>query len=145
MGGLRLGFFALVPGTPGRPWHSPPRGTRNVRAIGLNFARFTGGRLSLRLPEPSNFGSPLAKPGSYLSYFLRCRTASKSRMAAARATFKAFTWPAMGMHMVLLCIAFSMTNLGLIIAWRMRSTQGFHAIMHLLLMPLWLLSGAFSP
>jgi ABC-2 type transport system permease protein len=38
-----------------------------------------------------------------------------------------------------------MTNLGLIIAWRMRSTQGFHAIMNLLLMPLWLLSGAFFP
>ena len=46
---------------------------------------------------------------------------------------------------VLFCIAFSMTNLGLIIAWRMRSTQGFHAIMNLLLMPLWLLSGAFFP
>jgi ABC-2 type transport system permease protein len=51
----------------------------------------------------------------------------------------------MGIHMVLLCIAFSMPNLGLIIAWRMRSTQGFHAIMNLLLMPLWLLSGAFFP
>lgn len=47
--------------------------------------------------------------------------------------------------LVLFCIAFSMTNLGLIIAWRMRSTQGFHAIMNLLLMPLWLLSGAFFP
>jgi ABC-2 type transport system permease protein len=46
---------------------------------------------------------------------------------------------------VLFCIAFTMTNLGLIIAWRMRSTQGFHAIMNLLLMPLWLLSGAFFP
>jgi len=46
---------------------------------------------------------------------------------------------------VLFCIAFGMTNLGLIIAWRMRSTQGFHAIMNLLLMPLWLLSGAFFP
>jgi ABC-2 type transport system permease protein len=46
---------------------------------------------------------------------------------------------------VLFCIALSMTNLGLIIAWRLRSTQGFHAIMNLLLMPLWLLSGAFFP
>jgi len=46
---------------------------------------------------------------------------------------------------VLFCLAFSMTNLGLMIAWRMRSTQGFHAIMNLLLMPLWLLSGAFFP
>ncbi|MBM3226388.1 MAG: multidrug ABC transporter permease [Candidatus Tectomicrobia bacterium] len=47
--------------------------------------------------------------------------------------------------LVLFGIAFGMTNLGLIIAWRLRSTQGFHAIMNLLLMPLWLLSGAFFP
>lgn len=46
---------------------------------------------------------------------------------------------------VLACLAFGLTNLGLIIAWRMTSTQGFHAIMNLILMPLWLLSGAFFP
>lgn len=42
-------------------------------------------------------------------------------------------------------LALEMTGLGLIIAWRMESTQGFHAIMNLILMPLWLLSGAFFP
>lgn len=42
-------------------------------------------------------------------------------------------------------IAFGLANLGLIIAWRMDSTQGFHAIMNLVLLPLWLLSGAFFP
>lgn len=41
--------------------------------------------------------------------------------------------------------AAALTSLGLIIAWRMHSTQGFHAIMSLVLMPLWLLSGAFFP
>jgi ABC-2 type transport system permease protein len=41
--------------------------------------------------------------------------------------------------------AFALTSLGFVIAWRMDSTQGFHAIMNLLLMPLWLLSGAFFP
>ena len=46
---------------------------------------------------------------------------------------------------VLFCLAFSLTNLGLVIAWRMQSTQGFHAIMNLILMPIWLLSGAFFP
>ncbi len=39
----------------------------------------------------------------------------------------------------------ALTSLGFIIAWRMESTQGFHAIMNLLLMPMWLLSGAFFP
>jgi ABC-2 type transport system permease protein len=42
-------------------------------------------------------------------------------------------------------IAFGLTCLGLVIAWRVDSTQGFHAIMNLILLPLWLLSGAFFP
>jgi ABC-2 type transport system permease protein len=44
-----------------------------------------------------------------------------------------------------LVIAFSLANLGLVIAWRMDSTQGFHAVMNLILLPLWLLSGAVFP
>ena len=31
------------------------------------------------------------------------------------------------------------------IAWRLESTQGFHAIMNLILIPIWLMSGAFFP
>ena len=46
---------------------------------------------------------------------------------------------------VMLILAFGLTNLGLAIAWRMDSTQGFHAIMNLILIPIWLLSGAFFP
>ncbi len=46
---------------------------------------------------------------------------------------------------VMFLLAFGLTNLGLIIAWRMDSTQGFHAIMNLLLLPIWMLSGAFFP
>jgi len=42
-------------------------------------------------------------------------------------------------------IAFSLTSIGLVIAWRIESTQGFHAIMNLILIPIWLLSGAFFP
>ena len=42
-------------------------------------------------------------------------------------------------------IAFALTCIGLIIAWRIESTQGFHAIMNLILVPIWLLSGAFWP
>lgn len=46
---------------------------------------------------------------------------------------------------VMVLLAFGLTNLGLLLAWRMDSTQGFHAIMNLLLIPIWLLSGAFFP
>lgn len=42
-------------------------------------------------------------------------------------------------------VAFGLTGLGFIIAWRLDSTQGFHAIMNLFLMPMWMLSGAFFP
>ncbi len=52
---------------------------------------------------------------------------------------------AMEMVAVLFVIAFSLTGFGFILAWRMDSTQGFHAIMNLFLMPMWLLSEAVFP
>lgn len=42
-------------------------------------------------------------------------------------------------------VAFGLTAFGCAMAWRMDSTQGYHAIMNLLLMPMWLLSGAVFP
>lgn len=45
----------------------------------------------------------------------------------------------------MLIISFALTCLGFCIAWRMSSTQGFHAIMNLFLMPMWFLSGALFP
>lgn len=42
-------------------------------------------------------------------------------------------------------VGFSLTALGYLIAWPMDSTHGFHAIMSVFLMPMWLLSGAFFP
>lgn len=64
--------------------------------------------------------------------------------------------PLVGLHLtaggflegiaMMFLIAFALTGLGFCIAWRMSSTQGFHAIMNLFLMPLWFLSGAlFTP
>jgi ABC-2 type transport system permease protein len=63
--------------------------------------------------------------------------------------------PTVGIHLTLvgvagalgmmLLLAFSLTALGFCIAWRMSSTQGFHAIMNLFLMPMWFLSGALFP
>ena len=44
---------------------------------------------------------------------------------------------------ILTGIAF--TGLGFVIAWRMDSTRGFHAVMNLFLLPLWFLSGAPFP
>lgn len=47
---------------------------------------------------------------------------------------------------VLLAVAsLALTAFGVCFAWPMESTQGFHAIMSLILLPMWLLSGAFFP
>jgi ABC-2 type transport system permease protein len=42
-------------------------------------------------------------------------------------------------------VAFALTALGFVIAWRMQSAQGFHAVINLFLIPLWMLSGALFP
>jgi len=68
--------------------------------------------------------------------------------------FLAFA-PFIGIHLTLgqlllvvltvFLVSFALTALGFLIAWRMDSTQAFHAIINLFLIPLWLLSGALFP
>jgi ABC-type polysaccharide/polyol phosphate export permease len=50
-----------------------------------------------------------------------------------------------GTLLLMVVIAVGLAGLGISIAWRMDSTQGFHAIMMSFLMPMWFLSGAFFP
>jgi ABC-2 type transport system permease protein len=76
-------------------------------------------------------------------------------LALAQATLLLLLTPFIGISLsivsiliiffILFVIAFGLTGLGFMIAWRMDSTQGFHAIMNLFLIPLWLLSGALFP
>jgi len=47
--------------------------------------------------------------------------------------------------LVLFLIGIALSGFGFSIAWRMGSTQGFHAVIMLILFPLWFLSGAFFP
>ena len=63
--------------------------------------------------------------------------------------------PAAGIHLtvpstfaaagVLAVLAVSLSALGFAFAWKLDSVQGFHAIMNIVLMPMWMLSGAFFP
>ena len=46
---------------------------------------------------------------------------------------------------VLLLLAFALAALAAAIAWRLDSSQGFHAIMNLFLIPMWLLAGTLFP
>src|SRR5271154_6738333 len=74
--------------------------------------------------------------------------------AAQGLIFLAFA-PFVGVHLgfidfllvvfVVFLVAFALTSLGFAIAWPMDSTQAFHAIINLFLIPLWLLSGALFP
>lgn len=47
--------------------------------------------------------------------------------------------------LLMLLMALALTSLGFLIAWRMDSSQAYHAIMSVFLFPMWLLSGAFFP
>jgi ABC-2 type transport system permease protein len=94
--------------------------------------------------------APVSRPTIVLGQALGCTT-----LALVQGAIFLLFAPAVGIHLtvesvaaviaVQAVIAFGLTNLGLIIAWRMDSTQGFHAIMNLILLPIWILSGAFFP
>jgi len=47
--------------------------------------------------------------------------------------------------LVIILISFELTALGFAVAWPMDSTQAFHAIVNIILLPLWMLSGALFP
>jgi ABC-2 type transport system permease protein len=46
---------------------------------------------------------------------------------------------------VTVLVSFALGGLGFAAAWKIDSVQGFHAIMNLLLIPMWILSGALFP
>lgn len=46
---------------------------------------------------------------------------------------------------VMVLVAFGLSGLGFLVAWWLDSTQGFHAIMNVFLIPMWILSGALFP
>lgn len=54
-------------------------------------------------------------------------------------------WAVLKVGGVIFLDAFLMTAIGFLIAWQFNSIQGFHAVMNLLLMPMWMLSGALFP
>jgi len=94
--------------------------------------------------------APVSRASIVLGQSLGCTT-----LALVQGCLFLLMAPLVGIHLSLAGVAlaviamaligFGLANLGLIIAWRMDSTQGFHAIMNLVLLPIWLLSGAFFP
>ena len=98
--------------------------------------------------------SVLAAPVSRSSIVLGKVLGGATLAAVQGIIFLVFA-PLVGVHMTpaaiglsmlaIVLISFELTALGFAIAWPMDSTQAFHAIVNLLLIPLWLLSGALFP
>ena len=94
--------------------------------------------------------APVSRAGIALG-----KIAGGSSLALLQATAFLALAPLAGIHLsvatvaaafgALALVSFALTALGVVVAWPMSSTQGFHAIMMLVLMPMWLLSGAFFP
>lgn len=64
---------------------------------------------------------------------------------APLAGFRLNAWQAAAAAGAIFLLALTFSLLGFWIAWATESSQGFHAIMNLLLFPLWLVSGAVFP
>jgi ABC-2 type transport system permease protein len=47
--------------------------------------------------------------------------------------------------LTIILVSFGLASLGFLFAWRLDSTQGFHAIMNLVFVPMWMLSGSLFP
>jgi ABC-2 type transport system permease protein len=98
--------------------------------------------------------SVLAAPVSRSSIVLGKVLGGATLAAIQGIVFLVFT-PLIGVHpdlqaiaisvLTILMISFELTALGFAIAWPMDSPQAFHAIVNLILLPLWMLSGALFP
>lgn len=96
----------------------------------------------------------LVAPGSRASIVIG-KVLGVTALATVQAAVFLFVAPLAGMSLsvesylatfaAMVLVAFGLTSLGFWIAWRMETTQGFHAIMNLVLMPMLFLSGAFFP
>src|SRR5579875_2934791 len=98
--------------------------------------------------------SVLAAPVSRSAIVLGKVLGGATLAAIQGVVFLIFT-PLVGIHpdataillstLIILLISFELTALGFAIAWPMDSPQAFHAIVNLILLPLWMLSGALFP
>ncbi len=96
----------------------------------------------------------LAGPGSRLSVVIG-KSAGSTLIALLQACLflllaplanvqlSAVDWPLLAVVMILSALA--MTGVGFVMAWWINSTTGYHAVMSILLIPAWVLSGAMFP
>jgi ABC-2 type transport system permease protein len=98
--------------------------------------------------------SVLVSPASRLAIVLG-KVLGGATIATLGAVVFLLLWPMVGAMpapgmlalalLAMFVLAMGLTGLGLCVAWPMDSTAGFHAIMNLLLLPMWFLCGAVFP
>jgi ABC-2 type transport system permease protein len=140
-----------------------------VVSLGFNdFTRFFSGSVALSLMFAAIFNnmtliddrkegflaSVLVSPAPRYAIVLGKALGSAS-LATAQSVLFLFFLPLANLHpdifrflgalAVLFLIALVFTLLGFVCAWRMPSTQAFHGVINVVLMPLWMLSGALFP
>jgi len=96
----------------------------------------------------------LVSPASRLS-IVAGKVAGGASIAMIHAAIFLLAWPfvvgtpgvipVIGAVLVIALLSVMLTALGLCFAWPMDSTAGFHAVMNLVLFPMWFLSGAVIP
>ncbi len=99
-----------------------------ISAFGAGRARAANGD---RAGQGARRDHALGDPGNDLSDF-----------CAVRRRASATSLQVLLVAVVVFLVSFSLTALGFAIAWPMDSSQAFHGIVNLFLIPLWLLSGA---
>lgn len=154
-------FWLLIGAGMGRSFSSPGSGDSYIAYFFpgtlLMILLFTAIFSTISIIEDRREGflqSVLVAPISRQSIVLG-KVLGGTVLAVAQAAIFLLLAPTVGIRLTVISVlmslvvmtitAFALTSLGFCLAWRMSSTQGFHAVMNLFLMPLWFLSGALFP
>ena len=94
--------------------------------------------------------APIGRSAIVMGKVMGCTTLAtgQAMLFLLLSPFAGVTWTLSGMawSVALLVLGgMGLSALGLLIAWRMNSTQGYHSVMNLFLLPMWMLSGAIFP
>ncbi len=94
--------------------------------------------------------APIGRSAIVMGKVMGCTTLAvgQAMLFLLLSPFAGATWTLSGMawSIALLVLGgMGLSALGLLIAWRMDSTQGYHSVMNLFLLPMWMLSGSIFP
>jgi ABC-2 type transport system permease protein len=125
-----------------------------VASMTVLFASIFGAISLIQDRQDGFLRAALVSPAPRWSIALS-KIAAGSILATLQGAIVLLTLPAVG-HPVtipgflaavgaLACVSAALIGFGLMLAWRVDSTQGYHGVMNTILMPAWLLSGSIFP